>query len=228
MGFLAIGGVRAALTNSARTLVMLTRRLRASARTRFAVARGRNAEAIFAEGHFGIFVIVPLLRNRKTMAGQRTRRMHTVPRSYLETFAVQDPDRRTPSVWRFDRLSAEAKVVGVRDAEVVKDIYALVDDTGSPDTVIEDAILGEAEVRSAVPEISSALVSNSSTTTGAGSRDSSRFSYSARPECWKGLVRSPPRGPAPTGRAPASHADSDGPLDSPNRSDERRHHLRRN
>jgi hypothetical protein len=52
------------------------------------------------------------------MADQQTRRMHTVPQGYLEAFAVQDPGRRKPAIWRFDRASGEANLVGVRDAEV--------------------------------------------------------------------------------------------------------------
>ncbi len=63
--------------------------------------------------------------------------MHTVPQSYLEAFAVDDPVRRTPGVWRFDRISGEAKILGIRDIEVVKDIYTVYDDDGAPDTGIE-------------------------------------------------------------------------------------------
>jgi hypothetical protein len=71
--------------------------------------------------------------------------MHTVPQSYLEAFAVQESGRRTPAVWRFDRVTGQDKLVGVRDAEVVKDIYTLVADDGTPDNVIEDDILCDVE-----------------------------------------------------------------------------------
>lgn len=63
--------------------------------------------------------------------------MHTVPEGYLEAFAVQDQGRRTPGVWRYERLSGQSKVVGVRDAEVARDIYTVVASGGSPDTGIE-------------------------------------------------------------------------------------------
>jgi hypothetical protein len=79
------------------------------------------------------------------MADQQTRRMHTVPRGYLEAFAVQDPERRKPAIWRFDRTSGEPKLVGVRDAEVVKDIYTLFSVDGAPDTAIEDTMLCDVE-----------------------------------------------------------------------------------
>ena len=57
-------------------------------------------------------------------AGQK-KRMHTVPRSYLEAFAVVDPTRRSPGIWRFDRNGA-FKVVGLDQAEVVKHFYSSV------------------------------------------------------------------------------------------------------
>jgi hypothetical protein len=76
------------------------------------------------------------------MIARRTKRMHTVPQSYLEAFAVDDPTRRgTAGVWRFDRLSGEAKIVGVRDSEVVKDIYTVYADDGTPDIGIESELL---------------------------------------------------------------------------------------
>jgi len=56
-------------------------------------------------------------------AGQK-KRMHTVPRSYLEAFAVVDPTRRSPGIWRFDRNGA-FKVVGLDQAEVVKHFYTV-------------------------------------------------------------------------------------------------------
>ncbi len=75
------------------------------------------------------------------MADGRTRRMHTVPEGYFEAFAVQEPRRERSGVWRFDRVSGESKLVGVGDTEVVKDIYTVFSDDGTPDTGIEDGIL---------------------------------------------------------------------------------------
>lgn len=75
------------------------------------------------------------------MAARRTKRMHTVPEGYFEAFAVNDPSRRTSGVWRFDRASGDARVLGVGDAEVVKDIYTVYRDDGTPDIGIEDEIL---------------------------------------------------------------------------------------
>ena len=48
-------------------------------------------------------------------------------------------------MWRFERISGAAKLVGVRDAEVVNDIYAIAADDGSRDTIIEDEILQEVD-----------------------------------------------------------------------------------
>ena len=79
------------------------------------------------------------------MAVGRTRRMHTVPEGYFEAFAVPEPERRTSRVWRFDRSTGESKLVGVGDAEVAKDIYAVFKDDGTPDTGIEDHILCDLE-----------------------------------------------------------------------------------
>ena len=67
--------------------------------------------------------------------------MHTVPAGYLEAFDAKAPGRRDPAVWRFERAGGAAKLVGVRDAEVVNDIYAVVGDDGARDTVIEEDIL---------------------------------------------------------------------------------------
>jgi hypothetical protein len=53
--------------------------------------------------------------------------------------------RRTAAIWRFDRSSAEPKLVGVRDAEVVRDIYTVYAEDGSPDTGIEDEIFVDIE-----------------------------------------------------------------------------------
>jgi hypothetical protein len=75
----------------------------------------------------------------KTTA-QRTKRMHTVPERYLEAFAVPDLDRRKSAVWRFGR-DGSAKLVGIRDAEVVREIYTVFREDGTPDTGIEDDIL---------------------------------------------------------------------------------------
>jgi hypothetical protein len=73
------------------------------------------------------------------MARQLTRRIHTVPESYFEAFAVDDSSRRTSAVWRFDR-TGEAKLIGVGDAEVKKDIYTVTGRDGQPDTGIEDIL----------------------------------------------------------------------------------------
>jgi hypothetical protein len=66
--------------------------------------------------------------------------MHTVPEGYFEAFAVDDPTRRTSGVWRFDRISGEPKLLGVGDAEVVKDIYTVFREDGTSDIGIEDEI----------------------------------------------------------------------------------------
>jgi hypothetical protein len=75
------------------------------------------------------------------VADGRTRRMHTVPEGYFEAFAVQEPARRTSRVWRFDRSTRESKLLGVRDAEIAKDIYTVFNDDGTPDTGIESELL---------------------------------------------------------------------------------------
>ena len=72
---------------------------------------------------------------------KRTRRMHAVPESYFEAFAVKDVARRTSGVWRFDRLTSKAKLLGVSDVEISKDIYLVFDKDGTPDTGIENKIL---------------------------------------------------------------------------------------
>jgi hypothetical protein len=72
-------------------------------------------------------------------AGQK-KRMHTVPRSYLEAFAVVDPTRRSKGIWRFD-CNGAFKVVGLDQAEVVKHFYTVFRDD-SPDTGIEDILCG--------------------------------------------------------------------------------------
>ena len=64
-----------------------------------------------------------------------------MPEGYFEAFAVSDPTRRASGVWRFDRLTSEAKILGVRDAEVAKDIYTVFKNDGSPDNGIEDKLL---------------------------------------------------------------------------------------
>src|SRR5262249_55424940 len=75
----------------------------------------------------------------------RKSRMHTVPSSYLEAFAIPDPRRRTPAVFRFDRISGDIKAVGIYDAEVVRDMYTIYDENGRPDTGIEDNVLCDVE-----------------------------------------------------------------------------------
>lgn len=78
-------------------------------------------------------------------SNRRKSRMHTVPSSYFEPFAISDPRRRTPAVLRFDRTSGEGKEVGIYDAEVVRDIYTVYGADGQPDTGIEDKILCDIE-----------------------------------------------------------------------------------
>jgi Protein of unknown function (DUF4238) len=75
------------------------------------------------------------------VAYTRTRRMHTVPEGYFEAFAVREAARRTSRVWRFERSTADSKLFGVGDAEVARDIYAVFNDDGAPDTGIEDELL---------------------------------------------------------------------------------------
>ena len=75
------------------------------------------------------------------MRDGRTRRMHTVPEGYFEAFAADEPARRKSVVWRFDRATRECKLLGIRDTEVVRDIYTVFNDDGEPDTGIEDRIL---------------------------------------------------------------------------------------
>jgi uncharacterized protein DUF4238 len=118
--------------------------------------------------------------------------MHTVPLSYLEAFAVRDPDRRTPSVWRFDRLTGEAKTVGVRDAEVVKDIYTLVDDGGSPDNIIEDTILGKAEGAFCHTRDRLRAGNQLAREDWAGLAQFVAFQLQRTPGCWNGPLSSPP------------------------------------
>jgi hypothetical protein len=67
-----------------------------------------NANDNSAAGGFETKPAIMLL-----VAGERTRRMHTVPESYFEAFAVREPGRRTSRVWRFDRVSGESKLLGV-------------------------------------------------------------------------------------------------------------------
>jgi hypothetical protein len=46
--------------------------------------------------------------------------MHTVPESYFEAFDVREHGRGKPAVWRFDRITGESRLLGVRDAEIAK------------------------------------------------------------------------------------------------------------
>jgi Protein of unknown function (DUF4238) len=68
------------------------------------------------------------------------RRMHTVPRGYLEPFATIK-GRRTPAVWRYERTNREPVAIGIGDANVHKDIYAFEDDGGERTTAIEDLLV---------------------------------------------------------------------------------------
>jgi hypothetical protein len=75
-----------------------------------------------------------------TTRNLKTSRMHTVPKSYLEAFSAPSRERRVPAVWRFDRVSGEAKRVGVRHTEVVRDIYTVFRHDGTPDAAIEEVL----------------------------------------------------------------------------------------
>lgn len=79
------------------------------------------------------------MRDIQIVDSERKARMHTVPRSYLEAFAVKDAARRSPSVWRFD-LNGNRKQVGVTQAEVVKHFYTVFRENGEADTGIEDIL----------------------------------------------------------------------------------------
>jgi hypothetical protein len=68
------------------------------------------------------------------------RRMHTVPRCYLEPFATTK-GRRTPAVWRYERTSRESIAISIEYATVHKDIYAFADDGGERSTAIEDVLM---------------------------------------------------------------------------------------
>ena len=73
---------------------------------------------------------------------QQTKRMHTVPASYLEAFAASVPMRREPCIWRYERSTGETKLLAISNVEVAKHIYAVVGDGGERDTTIEDRLLG--------------------------------------------------------------------------------------
>jgi Protein of unknown function (DUF4238) len=68
------------------------------------------------------------------------RRMHTVPRGYLEPFATT-AGRRTPAVWRYERTSHEPVAIGIGDAAVWKDIYGFENERGEWTTAIEDVLM---------------------------------------------------------------------------------------
>ena len=67
--------------------------------------------------------------------------MHTVPFGYLESFAVPGSGRKEAGVWRIERAAGSARIIGVRDASVVRDLYAIVGDDGSKDVAIEEMLL---------------------------------------------------------------------------------------
>jgi Protein of unknown function (DUF4238) len=68
------------------------------------------------------------------------RRMHTVPRGYLEPFATIE-GRRSSAIWRYERLTREPVAIGIGDATVHKDIYTFEDDDGKETTAIEDVLM---------------------------------------------------------------------------------------
>jgi hypothetical protein len=71
----------------------------------------------------------------------RPRRMHTVPRGYFRAFTVDEPPRAS-RLWRFDSVLGGSKLVGVGDTEVVRDIYTVYGEDGTPDTGIEELLQG--------------------------------------------------------------------------------------
>ncbi len=64
-----------------------------------------------------------------------------MPRCYLEAFTAIEQTRHAQRVWRFDRISGDLRLIGIRDAEVVKDIYTIYRKDGTPDIGIEDELL---------------------------------------------------------------------------------------
>ena len=74
------------------------------------------------------------------MTAGRTKRMHTVPEGYFEAFAVDDPSRERSGIWRFGRNGDKPKLLGLGDVEVVRDIYTIYREDGTPDIGIEDEV----------------------------------------------------------------------------------------
>src|SRR5690242_16623662 len=90
------------------------------------------------------------------MAG-RPEHMHTVPAAYLRTFSDTAAARRSPHVWRFDRKTAQVKLISVRDVSVSRDIYTLRTESGAPDTIIETELL-DAAVENHFPAVVQLLI----------------------------------------------------------------------
>jgi hypothetical protein len=68
--------------------------------------------------------------------------MHTVPAGYLSAFADTKAGTIESHVWRFERGSPDTpKLLAVRNVCVVRDIYAVQDEAGRPDRVIERTLL---------------------------------------------------------------------------------------
>ena len=90
------------------------------------------------------------------MAG-RPEHMHTVPAAYLRTFSDTSAPRRSPHLWRFDRETAQVKLISVRDVSISRDIYTLRTEGGAPDTTIETELL-DAAVENHFPAVVQFLI----------------------------------------------------------------------
>ena len=88
----------------------------------------------------------------------RTSHMHTVPAAYLRPFADTSVHLRNPHIWRFERQTAQAKLIGIRDVSVSRDIYTLRNKNGEVDTTIEKELLGET-VENPLPAVIQSLTS---------------------------------------------------------------------
>jgi Protein of unknown function (DUF4238) len=75
----------------------------------------------------------------------RPAHMHTVPAAYLRAFADGSAPRRNPHLWRFDRETAQAKLISIQDASVSRDIYTLRTEDGKADTTIETVLSSAVE-----------------------------------------------------------------------------------
>ncbi len=99
--------------------------------------------------------------------------MHTVPAGYLRAFADTSAPRRNPHIWRFERETAQARLISVRNAAVTRNIYRLRTEGGEADTAIETELLSSA-VDDCFPPVVQ-LISSGGTPTYRQWRDVSRF-----------------------------------------------------